>query len=223
MSYFGIISSPTPYSPLSAEVVYTPFGTTDVIYSPVKTTDVVYSPVVTTDVLYSPYSPIAKVDRITVTSDVDSPFVPNVSSVNFTYSRPVWGVFKDLNVDPHIQKRITKMIRMKTLDKWLYEDLKEILGYFKVKSDGSVDVIDSMDQFDAKAAHKDSEKNIEKKIDFIENFFLTSRVVHKILNRYTKETNTEWVKIPHAQFYVRQLIGDRLTKMIKQAIKEKKK
>jgi hypothetical protein len=145
---------------------------------------------------------------------------PNVASVNLMYSRPIISMYNDLNADKSVQQRISDMIRLKTLDKWLYEDLKDVLAYFKI-SNGVVDVIDSLDNYKPSSIKNESDEKLDKIVEFIENFFLTKKTVHRILEKYIKESNTEWVKIPHAQYYVKQLIGEKLVKMAKQAIIEK--
>lgn len=218
MALFGL-STFDVFSPIKKFNVTSPLITTDLLYTPTfsSTFSSTFSP--TFSSTFSPIIPTT-VDRILLNTSSDPLlFSTSNASINLTYSKPLLGVYNDLNSDPAVQKRITNMIRMKTLDKWLYEDLKEVLGYFKVDSSGQVDVINSVNDY--ATAAKDSDEVLDKKIDFIEKYFLTYRSVNKILMKYIRHSNSEWVKIPHAQFYVRQLVGDHLTKMVKQAIKEK--
>ena len=148
---------------------------------------------------------------------------PNVASINLSYSRPVFSVYSDLNVDPDVQHRVIKFVQMKTLDHWLYRDLAPLLGYFKVDSSGKVSVITKKEDYNPKSIKDDSDKNIELKIDYIEENFLTKKTVKKILERYVSDTNGEWVKIPKRPEVIKILMGEKLKKIIKQCIAESKR
>ena len=194
------------YSPSSSPYTYT--------YSPSLSTSSVtstyYSP--TSDVIYSVTSP----------TYID-PTKPVITSIDYTYSTPLVGVYQDLNVDPYTIKQIVKYFHNLALDKWLFEDLVDIINYFKIDNNGRVDLINSMKDYDPARFQKYSTKDMEKIVDFIEKYFLSERVMKRILSRYVMETGTQWVKLPKSKYFIRQLISQKMMKLIKQAFLEKNK
>ena len=192
---------------------------------------------------YSPLSPVIVTSESTVLSTMDTPYiatpgatllsplgtaiepktVPIIPTIGVNYVTPFTGLYSDLNSDHNVQQKIVKYIQMKALDKWLLEDLIDILNYFKIDSNGRVDVIDSFDQYNPSTIQKETLDQLEKKIDFIERFFLTKSVVNRVLNRIVRESSLQWVKIPKNTFIVRQAIEDKMMKLIKSAIALKNK
>jgi hypothetical protein len=47
--------------------------------------------------------------------------------------------------------------------------------------------------------------------------------MRKILHKYVRETGQQWVKLPKHTYFIRQMVGDKLRKLIRVAIDEKKK
>src|SRR3990172_8348480 len=104
----------------------------------------------------SPYIPVDTVtltplNSIVVSSDENAPYK---TSLNLTYSRPIIGVYENLNADPNIHKRLVKYYYLKTIEKWLYEDLIDVLNYVAIK-DGKADIIKSMKEYNPVGVDKD--------------------------------------------------------------------
>lgn len=144
----------------------------------------------TSDVLYvSPLSPV---------------YIPQI----YVYPNDLIGSLKvpksligDVcNVD-HIKDKITKIIYYKTLDKWLYDDLIDVLGYLKVSA-GKVELIKNVND---KNMSKDENIN-ETKIKFIEENLLSRDEVHVLLRKFVKGTNISWCEIPKNEFFVKETI-----------------
>lgn len=171
------------------------------------------------DLYVSPLSPLI------LTPDDDTVLIsrkPYVATLNLGYTRPLLGIHTDINGDPRVQRKIVKFFQMKTLDKWLFEELMDILNYFKIDNKGYVDVLGGFNEYKPSVVQQEIMQQLEKKVDFIEKYFLTSSVVHRILDRYTKENGVEWVHLPRHQHAIKQLIGDKLMSLIKTAISSKK-
>ena len=202
----NVLYTPSLLSTTTSSPTYYPtYSVTSDYYSPyTKTTYSVTSS-------YNPY----------VTTHYDQTNSPLVPSVNFSYSQPAAGFYENLSMNPETQNKITKYVQMKALDKWFPGDLIDLLNYFKIDSNGKVDVIDSLNEYKPISSTNDTKQNLERKIDFIEEFFLTPRIVRKILDKFTKKANIEWIKIPKNSFYVKELIANKLKKMIKEAIEAK--
>jgi len=212
------------YNPMNDYVInpindYVINSMNDLVISPIS--DYVVTPldeIVLNDYIVSDrmMSPVTPLEVIT-----DTP--PYVTSLNLTYSKPLLGVYENLNASPSVQKKIIRYFQSKTLDKWLLGDLIDTLNYFKINN-GKVDVIDSLDDYKPGIVHKESIEQLEKKIDFIENYFLTFSVMDRLLRMYVRESGIQWVKLPRQnEFFVKQLVEDKLKKLIMIAIAEKRK
>ena len=78
---------------------------------------------------YNPFEPTKKVEvTFSTETDTDSPYI---TSMNTSYSYPSIGVYKNLNADPKVRKRITKYFYFKVLDNWLFNELSYILNFLK--------------------------------------------------------------------------------------------
>ena len=167
-----------------------------------------------------PLSPIVSpvvspIDRVIVSPVVSPVLRPGaVTSINLNYSKPLIATYNDLNSDYETQETIIKYVRTKMLDKWLYHDFKDIFGYLKVH-DGKVSLANSVDK---KAYKKDSDKDLELKVDYIGDNLLTKNTVSKLMRKYVKESGSEWVKVPHAEYYVKQMLYHKLKKMLKEKL-----
>lgn len=239
MSYIYNTYSPT-YSPLTYDVndvYYTPVwsDTSDII----EVVDTYYSPVysptkkMVSDTYYgTTYSPtnlvsdtyygIKTPNVLSVTSPtILSPDQPITTSWNFNYSKPLYGVYQDLNTDPYTINQIVNYFHKLALDKWLFGELIDIINYFKIDSKGNVDLINSMKDYEAKAYKKYSVRDMEKIVDFIESYFLSKRIVKKVLSKYVAESGTQWVKLPKNRYFIRQLVSNKIMKLIKKSFAEK--
>lgn len=117
----------------------------------------------------------------------------------------------------NIKEKVTKIVYYKILDKWLYDDMIGILGYFKV-TDDKVSLIKSL-QDKTHAAKED--KTIENKIKFIENNILTQDEVYSILKRFINGTNVSWCDIPKNGYFVKETIEKYLIRKIEKMINTK--
>ena len=145
-----------------------------------------------------------------------------VTSVNLNYTKPLISTYTDLNSDPRVQKRMIKYFQMKTLDKWLMEDLLDILNYFRIDGKGNVDIINNMNEYKPNGVQHESVGQLEKRIDFIEKWFLTPSVVDRILQRFASEKGIQWVHLTRYQHELKNIIADKLMKLVKGAITNKK-
>lgn len=124
--------------------------------------------------------------------------------------------FHDLNKDKNVIRRLTKYFYYKTLDKWLWDDLKELMNYFSI-SDGHVVLLTNPKE------EKVNESDYEKKIDFIEDHILTKNAVYKMLKDLVKTYEIEWVKLPKNEYLIRKEIKKLLTHKIKKTQEIEKK
>jgi hypothetical protein len=165
----------------------------------------------------SPLSPLSPIVPVSIVTPDYKPYNP------YNPYYPYVTVYNDLNNDSRIHRRMVKFFQMKTLDKWLLTDMLDVLNYLKVDQYGKVDVINSMNEYRPNSSQNESQPILEKKVDFIQKFFLTSSVVNRLLHRYVRESGTQWVQLTNDQYQIRKEIFRKLMKLIKAAIATKGK
>lgn len=156
------------------------------------------------------YSPTFSSDII-ITSDYPMPIIPSIVS-NISYTRPLSAAYSDLNQDPQIRNQLTKYFYYKVLDKFLYEDLFDLLSYLTVSND-KVNLAKNPDK--ASSAN-DSQEIVEKKVAFIERALFSKDDMYKILKRLTAENGVEWIQLPHNQ----EVVVAAVRKYLKQKLRD---
>ncbi|AYV83580.1 MAG: hypothetical protein Hyperionvirus8_64 [Hyperionvirus sp.] len=129
----------------------------------------------------------------------------------------------DLNRDERTHRIQSKYFMFKTLDKWIYEDMIELLNYFVVEGDGKVRMIRSLGELKPDAVARDTVEGIEKKIEFIEAHILTEGTMHKILKKFVRGTGIGWVDLHKNERFVKEAIKEQLTKILRETILEHEK
>ena len=117
----------------------------------------------------------------------------------------------DLDNDEKSKNIITEYFYFKVLDKWLYDEMLDILAFLKV-SGNNIDLIDKMSEYNSKSTDKDTQESVEKKIKFIEkNGLITKNDIYNILREYTRETDTKWANLVNKhEKNVKHIIGRKL-------------
>ncbi|ARF10827.1 hypothetical protein Hokovirus_3_100 [Hokovirus HKV1] len=181
---------------------------------------VTYSPInpYYNDPFYSPLtdSPIISIDvavPVVFSDRFIKPWVPSVTYPIY-YNKP-----NDLNQDPVMRKKIVKYFKNIMLDKWLYNESRDILNYLKVNN-GKVDFLSNLSEYNPRNVDKDSSVDTENKIKFIEKYVLSDNTLLRLLSRYVNESTVSWVNLPKNKYYIRKLMEEKLYKMIKYAISE---
>jgi len=190
--------------------------------------DYIFTPSIniTNDILYNPGikpSTIIKTDSddIYIISDTPlSPLSPLTPSLRLDYSRPIFGLYEDLNYNKDIIKRMVKYIHLKALDEWLIEDLNDILNYVEIKGN-KADLINNLSKYNPGTVHKEDIRTLEKKVDFIERYFLSRSVMHKLIKKFIQESGYNYVDLPHRQDQIKRFIKDKLLNIIKKEISRK--
>jgi len=176
------------------------------MYTP-TTSSVILTTDTYSDILYTPVTAF-------------TPMSPITTSINLTYSKPLVGYYNSSNDDPLVQEKITKHIYYKLLDKWLFNELDDIVGYFTVK-DGKVEMIKDLSSY--KEVTHDAANVVEKKADYIEKHVFTKFDMYEFLLKYSRETDTNWVDLPleKTEYFLRQALREKLLKIIKRKISKK--
>ena len=145
-----------------------------------------------------------------------SPYVAvtPIGTTNFQYT---YGRYSDLNKDKTVQKKITKYFLYKILDKWLYNEFRDILAYVKFEN-GKPLLIRSMSDFHPENINSDSVENIEKRIEYLEKIFINSKLVKHVLKKVLRENDIEWVQLNKHKSLVKQILRKYINSKLKEAI-----
>ena len=182
--------------------------TSDYYYSPTGSDSVITTDTITFNNPYSYYP------TTTRTVYYNTP----VAGLPYSNTPPIGLLYPDINNDRQTIDSIVDYFHKLTTKKWLLGELAQVLNYFYIKSDGKVDLISNMSDYD-KNSHKNlSAEDKAKIIDYIKTFFLTKSTLERILARYCKSSNIKWYNLPKNKFTIRPLIGEKLAKLIKKAI-----
>lgn len=187
--------SPTMVSPIS------PLTPLTITQSPVST--------ITQSVL-SPLSPsiITKYDPLTVVTPIGNPLL---------YTRP-GGYYLDIDTGINdnyiVQRDVTKFLRYKTLDKWVYTEFPHLLKYLIVEKD-KVRVVKSESERDNNKVSKDPIDVLSDKSEYIEKNILTEEAMREVLIRIMRETGIKWYDLPYKENLVMDVIEKYIEKKLK--------
>ena len=137
----------------------------------------------------------------------------------FQYS---YGRYTDLNKDKSIQKKVTKYFLYKILDKWLYNDFRNILAFVKM-SDGKPSLIRSMSDYKPESISSDSVENIEKRIDYLEKILINKKLVKHVLKKVISENEIGWVELNKHKPLIKKILKKYISSKLEDAIKSASK
>lgn len=120
----------------------------------------------------------------------------------------------DLNQNMRVRRQVTKYFRYKLLDSWLYNELSNLLGYFVINNDGSVSLIDKLDNYNKNAENMDTLEIIDKKSDYIERYILTEDMCYKLIKKFIKGTGSNWYDLTKIEELIEEFMNKQLTKII---------
>lgn len=123
--------------------------------------------------------------------------------------------YSDLNDDKSIIRTVTKYYYYKTLEKFLKSDMIDLLGYLKI-TDDKVNFIKSVKDHSDKLP---SEADTNKKINYLENYFLTKKMIHGILKKYVQKNDIMWYKVQHNEQEFKNYLHKKLKELIEDEIK----
>ncbi len=214
---FGLSTTPTYINTSPAQSIYL----SSTISSPYMPISPVSSP-------YMPISPVSS-PYAAITLPITTPYSddallesPVLTSLNLTYSEPVFGIYENMNVDPKLHSKMVKhFYYYKVLGDWIYDELSELLGYLTVK-DGKVKLISSVDKYDESSVDKDSKKNVEMKIEYFKEKVFKKNDMMFLLKNFVSDTHTNWYDLPHKERKVLKAIKRYIDKKFRKMIKKKK-
>jgi hypothetical protein len=164
--------------------------------------------------------------NVVFTTDSPTPIIPSmivqnyqVEAVRISQPLPDW---LDLDTYWSTRETVTKHFLYKTIDKWLNNDLDELLNYLVSEPNG-VRLLKDLDEFDEQRVDRDKQSDFEKKVLFIEDKFLSFNNVYDLLDELVKESNLKWTDLQKREYVIKDMIKHYLKKKLKNAIKSQKK
>jgi hypothetical protein len=165
-------------------------------------------------------SPILSTESILVSSDVifQNPFFPpKQATINFDFSHPLIGTYESIDNDPNLRNKMVDYFYDLVRDKWLLDELNDILNYFKY-TNGEVKMITNMSEYSSKNITKDTDDIAEKKVKFITKNLFDKYSMTDVLTKFTKGTNTKWVELPKNEYFIMKFVKEYLLKKLKKMI-----
>lgn len=146
-----------------------------------------------------------------------SPFLM-VNPVGNTGVQYTYGRFTDLNKDKRIIKQITKYFMYKILDKWIYNDFKNLLKYVKF-IDGNPALIRDASELKSELVSSETSNDVEQKIDYLSKILINKKVIKHILKKIVNENNIQWTQLGKNKSSVKKIIRKYLQSKLEDAVK----
>lgn len=128
------------------------------------------------------------------------------------------GFYKDLNKDKSVQKTFAKYYFYKIIDKWIYKELLPLLAFIEINDAGKAHLIKSLEFYDVQKLAKDSEEDIEKKVNYMENDLLTKDLVRHVLKKICNENNINWYDLNKHERKIKKIFYNYLLDKLKESI-----
>ena len=190
------------YQPIST--MFNTFSNSTTILSPLTPLTITQSPLSTV----TP-SVIVNTDPLTVLSPIRTPLL---------YRRPTFMVDIDTGVNDSyiVQRDVTKYLRYKTLDKWIYTEFPSVLKYLVVDKD-NVRLVKNESERDNNKVSSNNVSELEAKSDYIGENILTEEAMREVLIRIMRELGVKWYDLPYRE----NLVMDVVEKYIEKKLKKK--
>jgi len=127
------------------------------------------------------------------------------------------GFYKDLNKDKNVQKTFSKYYFYKILEKWIYKELLPLLAFVDLTS-GKPQLIKSLADFDIPKLAKNSEEDIQKKINYMENNIITKDMVRHVLKKICLENHINWYDLNKHEKKIKKIFYNYLLNKLTEAI-----
>lgn len=145
-----------------------------------------------------------------------------ILTFNTNYINPYFGESDPLNDDPNYQKSVIDNFYLRLKEKWLYKApiFRSLLKYFIVEETGdkgTVKLVDDPDQVSNSITNEKYKNHIYK---YIEKYFISRRLIKKILKEYVNTTHVKWYDLFHNTNTLKSLFAHKLKKLIISTIYE---
>ena len=124
---------------------------------------------------------------------------------------------ESVNNNPETKYKMVKYFYYKTLDKWLFGELSNILNYF-TSSNGQIQMIKNMSEY--KEATSENDDAMKKKKEYIEKNVFSKHDMTKILLKVIKDNDVMWSDLPRREYLIKEAVKEWFRKKIRNSIQE---
>jgi hypothetical protein len=140
-------------------------------------------------------------------------------TINFDYSRPLISTYESIDKLPEVKEKMVDYFFDLLRDKWLLDDINDILNYFKYK-DGVVTMISDLSEYSKTNISKDNNKSAALKSDFITERVFGKHELKKALKYFIEETKSKWVDLVKNKHFLKKFLREYIEKMITKKLKK---
>lgn len=162
-----------------------------------------------------PLSPVSTVSQSIIRNNDQLTVVTPIGPI-ITPVRPSYMIDIDTGMDNnyYVQRDVTKYLLYKTLDKWIFDEFPSILKYLVVDKD-HVKIVKSEEEKDKNDISKNTSKENEMKVDWIEENILGEDEMKDILKKIMMELGLKWYDLPHRETLVMEVVEKYLKKKLR--------
>ena len=143
-----------------------------------------------------------------------------LNKINFVNDniKQIYKFNQNLNVSKQVQKTISKYIYYKLIDDWLYTRLFPILAFVKIV-DGNPQLIKSIKEYNISILSSQTNKEIEKRVEYLEKNIITKKLVFKVLKRIVKKMCLNWYELDKHVYKIQQVFIEYFKDLLEEVIK----
>jgi len=160
----------------------------------------------------SPYSPLIPLSPLGPFTSPLSPENPGLLTpvIKVSYDKSTLYFYEDLNKNREFRKDMVKHYYYKTLDRWLSDELVDLLNYLSVSGD-KVTIV----AYNKSNTAKDNIKTVEKKQDFIKQNLFKKSEMKNILDKFVIQAGINWYDLYKNEYFIRKKVKNFLIKKLK--------
>lgn len=122
----------------------------------------------------------------------------------------VKGSYKDLDHDKDVIKQVVKYYYYKIMQYWMVNSYADLLGYLKIEND----VVKFIEDKKLFSNEVDNSTDAHKKIAFLQDKYITKKMVYKWLKKYVAGENVSWYKLQNDESSVKKFIRHQIEKFL---------
>ena len=154
-----------------------------------------------------------------------TPVIVNTTRRNYFNNTPFYTLdilpvikndYTELNDDKTVIRSVKNYYYYKTIDEFLKSSMVDLLGYLHFEH-GKVAFIKNIKDYSDKLP---TNEETVKKINFLEENFLTKKMIYNILKKYVDKYNIYWWKIRYSEDELKKYLHKKLKKLIEEEIQQ---
>ena len=151
------------------------------------------------------------------------PVIINTKNRNYFNNTPFYTLdilpiikkeYSELNDDITVIRTVKNYYYYKTIDKFLKSEMIDLLGYLHIEHN-TVSFIKNIKDYSDKLP---TTEDTNKKIKFIEDNFLTKKIIYNIIKNYVDKNNIYWWKIRYNEEEFKKYLHKKLKKLMEDEI-----